>query len=100
MAGGAFDVDTISVADDTRELKSWSDGGSGRQTLYRPAAAVPEHAFGNLLQSRQIASQDQWFCKRTVTGMGKLYLSTTSDSRHLGTTVRNYRCAESAVTMR
>jgi hypothetical protein len=100
VASGAFEVDTISLADDAREFTSWSDGGLGGRTLYRSAAAVPEPAFGNLLQPGEIAPQDQRFCRRAVMGMGKLYLSRTSVSPHLGTAVHNYRCAECAVTIR
>jgi hypothetical protein len=58
--------------------------------------ALPTSAFGNLLQSKQIASPNQWSCKRAVTDTGKLPLCLASGSVHHGVTVRDSRRAGSA----
>jgi uncharacterized protein YukE len=100
VASGGFEV-TFSKLDAAAAAYK-AQGDAVRQALARfeSAASLANSAFGNLPQSKQLASQYQQFLSQVTRDVTKLSETLLTGAAKLAASSVNYRAAERASTIR
>jgi uncharacterized protein YukE len=100
VASGGFEV-TFSKLDGAAAAYK-TQGDDVRQALERfeSAASLASSAFGNLPQSKQLASQYQQFLSQVTRDVTKISETLLAGAAKLAASAANYRAAEQANTVR
>lgn len=100
MASGGYEVTFSELNNAAAEYKAQGDAVRESLDRFRSAADLPDSAFGNLPQSKNLALQYQQFLSQVTADMTKLYETLLTGAVKLAASAANYRAAERANTIR
>jgi hypothetical protein len=94
VADGGFEVTASDLDDGADEFKTKGEGILDAQKLYESEATLPESAFGNLPQSKQIYAQYQKFFSQVSGDQTKLAEALLEGTFKLALSAALYRAAD------
>ncbi len=97
MTGGGYEVTVSELVDMAREYKARAEAIGHSLERFRAAAGVPDSAFGNLPDSKNLASQYQEFYSRVMQDTTKVSEALLTGAVKLAQTAVTYRVADQVV---
>lgn len=97
MTDGGYEVTVSELVEVARQYKARAEAIGQALARFRAAASLPDSAFGNLPESKSLASQYQEFCSRVTQDTAKVSDGLLSGVLKLALNAVTYSAADQVV---